>query len=93
MDATAATARDSLRRAGLHPRDVDALLVASEAPPLLTGLAAAVHGRLQLRAQAPAIEVGNACVGFLTALWLARTLVIQYPRILIVCVAVPLARR
>jgi 3-oxoacyl-[acyl-carrier-protein] synthase III len=88
--AEAATAaRDSLAAAALTPADLDLLLTVSEAPPLLAGLAAAVHARLELPAHVPALELGNACSGFLTALWLARALLPQHRRVLIVCVEAP----
>jgi 3-oxoacyl-[acyl-carrier-protein] synthase III len=57
-----------LQEARLLEEEVGALLVTSEAPPLLSGLAAAVHHRLGLRPQTPALEVGGACTGFLAAL-------------------------
>jgi 3-oxoacyl-[acyl-carrier-protein] synthase-3 len=53
---------------------------------LLAGLTAAVHDRLGLKSTAPALEVGGACTGFLAALWLARTLLVQHDIILIVAV-------
>jgi 3-oxoacyl-[acyl-carrier-protein] synthase III len=79
----------SLKNAGLLEEEVGALLVTSEAPPLLAGLAAALHHRLGLRPQTAALEVGGACTGFLAALWLARALVSQVGAVLIVAVEAP----
>jgi 3-oxoacyl-[acyl-carrier-protein] synthase III len=81
--------RASLREAGLLEEEVGALLVTSEAPPLLAGLAASLHQRLKLRPQTPALEVGGACTGFLSALWLARTLVQQVGLVLVVAIEAP----
>jgi 3-oxoacyl-[acyl-carrier-protein] synthase-3 len=80
-----------LKTAGLLEEEVGALLVTSEAPPLLAGLAAALHYRLGLRPQTPALEVGGACTGFLAALWLARALVSRVGAVLIVAVEAPSA--
>src|SRR5207244_4511459 len=66
-------ARACLDEAHLEIDEVGTLLVTSEAPPMLAGLAAAIHHRLGLEQTAVAIEVGNACNGFLTALWLAES--------------------
>src|SRR5262249_50591536 len=57
VQAAADTARSSLVRAGLELADVGALLVTSEAPPMLAGLAAAIHYRLSLKANVPALEI------------------------------------
>jgi 3-oxoacyl-[acyl-carrier-protein] synthase III len=65
------------------------LLVTAEAPPLLAGLAAVVHHGLGLRPQTAALEVGGACTGFLSALWLARRLVAEAGSVLIVSVEAP----
>jgi 3-oxoacyl-[acyl-carrier-protein] synthase-3 len=76
-DALAGAVRagnEALERAGVPVTDVGALLVTSEAPPLLIGLAAALHHRLGLRSTTVALEVGGACTGFLAAVWLARAL-------------------
>ena len=64
-----AAAQDCLAHAGLEVEEVGTVLVTSEAPPLLAGLAAAVHHRLDLPPRAVALEVGGACTGFLAALW------------------------
>jgi 3-oxoacyl-[acyl-carrier-protein] synthase III len=65
---------------------VGALLVTSEAPPLAAGLAAALHARLGLPEQTPALEVGGACVGFLHALWLAGRLLPGVRTVLVLAV-------
>jgi 3-oxoacyl-[acyl-carrier-protein] synthase-3 len=89
VGAAGEAARSSLSRAGLLPEEVGALLVASAAPPLLAGLAAAIHTRAGLSPRTPALEVGGACAGFLSALWLARSLAGQAGTVLIVCVEAP----
>jgi 3-oxoacyl-[acyl-carrier-protein] synthase-3 len=81
--------RDCLERAGLLLEDVGVLLVTSEAPPRLAGLAAAVHHGLGLRPETAALEVGGACTGFLSALWLARRLAADAGGVLIVSVEAP----
>src|SRR5947209_4274400 len=77
LAAAAEAGRACLRDAGLLEEEVGALLVPSQAPPLLAGLAAALHHRLGLRPQTAALAVGGACTGFLAALWLARAWVAQ----------------
>jgi 3-oxoacyl-[acyl-carrier-protein] synthase-3 len=75
LDAASACAADALRNARV-PRDrLGAIITVAEAPPLAVGLAAAVHGRLQLKANTPCYEMGGACTGFLSALSLASTIV------------------
>jgi 3-oxoacyl-[acyl-carrier-protein] synthase-3 len=89
VDAAAETARASLASAGLLPEEIGGLLVTSQAPPLLAGLAAALHQRLELRPQAVALEVGGACTGFLQAVWLARNLTERVGAILIIALEAP----
>jgi 3-oxoacyl-[acyl-carrier-protein] synthase-3 len=85
--AAAATAgRDCLDRTGLLTEEVGALLVTSEAPPLLAGLAAALHHRLDLRPETVALEVGGACTGFLAALWTARALLPRVGAVLVLAI-------
>jgi 3-oxoacyl-[acyl-carrier-protein] synthase-3 len=84
-----AAGRDCLQRAGLLLEDVGTLLVTAEAPPLRAGLAAAVHHGLGLRPETTALEIGGACTGFLSALWLARRLVAEVGSVLIVSVESP----
>ena len=89
LDATARAGREVLEQAAIGTEAIGALLVTSEAPPLLMGLAAAVHARLGLRADVPALEVGGACTGFLSALWLGRALLTRVPVVLLVAVEAP----
>jgi 3-oxoacyl-[acyl-carrier-protein] synthase-3 len=89
VDAAAQAGRECLERAQMQGREVGALLVTSEAPPVLIGLATALHHRLGLPSTAVALETGGACNGFLAALWLARTLVAQVGAVLIVSVEAP----
>jgi 3-oxoacyl-[acyl-carrier-protein] synthase III len=92
QDALAAAAdagQECLQRSGVVMEKVGALLATSEAPPLLAGLAAALHHRLGLRPTSPALEIGGACTGFLAALWLARRLLPSTGAILIVSVEAP----
>jgi 3-oxoacyl-[acyl-carrier-protein] synthase-3 len=86
LSAAADTGRICLERAGLSGAAVGTLLVTSETPPLLLGLAAAIHQRLGLRSNVPALEIGNACTGFLAALWLARDLIARTDCVLIIAV-------
>jgi 3-oxoacyl-[acyl-carrier-protein] synthase-3 len=89
LGAAAGAARDCVQQAGLDPGAVDVLLVTSEAPPLLVGLAAAVHDRLGLSPATVALEMGGACTGFLAALWLGRALLARRGSVLIVAVEAP----
>jgi 3-oxoacyl-[acyl-carrier-protein] synthase-3 len=82
-------ANQCLHNANLTAEDVGGLLVTSEAPPLLTGLAAALHHHLKLPEDAVALEIGNACTGFLTALWLARQLSLPRQHVLIIALETP----
>jgi 3-oxoacyl-[acyl-carrier-protein] synthase-3 len=87
LAAAAEAARACLANVGLLGEEVGVLLVTSEAPPLLAGLAAALHHRLDLRPQAVALETGGACTGFLAALWLAQRFVAE--AVLVVAVEAP----
>ncbi|HEY7314558.1 MAG TPA: 3-oxoacyl-[acyl-carrier-protein] synthase III C-terminal domain-containing protein [Gemmataceae bacterium] len=89
LDAAARTANDCLRQAGLSSRMVSALLVTSEAPPVLTGLAAAIHQRLGFSAEVAALEIGGACTGFLAAMWAARRLLADGGAVLVLAVEAP----
>jgi 3-oxoacyl-[acyl-carrier-protein] synthase-3 len=89
LAAAAEAGGDALRQAGLAIEDVGALLVTSEASPLLAGLAAALHHRLGLRPGTVALEVGGACTGFLAALWLARLLLPQTGAVLVLAIEAP----
>jgi 3-oxoacyl-[acyl-carrier-protein] synthase-3 len=77
------------RRAGLKSDEVGALLVTSEAPPVLLGLGAALHHRLGLRPSAVPVEVGGACTAFLMAIWLARSLLPRTGPILVIALEAP----
>jgi 3-oxoacyl-[acyl-carrier-protein] synthase III len=81
--------QECLTRSGLLPEEVGVLLVTSEAPPLLIGLAAALHHRLELRPTTPTLEVGGACTGFLAALWLGHHLLPRTGAVLTVAVEAP----
>jgi 3-oxoacyl-[acyl-carrier-protein] synthase-3 len=89
LAAVAEAGAACLGATGLLVEEVGALLVTSEAPPLLAGLAAALHHRLGLRPQTPALEVGGACCGFLAALWLARVLVSSVETVQVLAVEAP----
>lgn len=89
LDAATGTAQDCLRQAGLSPDAVGALLVTSEAPPLPTGLAAALHARLGLPVRSAALEIGGACTGFLSALWTAQSLLANTTAVLVIAVETP----
>jgi 3-oxoacyl-[acyl-carrier-protein] synthase-3 len=78
-----------LESAGLLSDEVGTLLVTGEAPPLPVGLAAALHGRLDLRPETVAFDVGGGCTGFLQALWLAQSLVVRHGAVLILAVEAP----
>lgn len=89
VEAAAGVGRASLEAAGLLVEEVGGLLVTSQAPPLLAGLAAAIHQHLNLPPRTVALEVGGACTGFLQALWLARSLIERLETIVIIAVEAP----
>jgi 3-oxoacyl-[acyl-carrier-protein] synthase III len=89
VSAAAEAGRECLARAGALVEEVGALLVTAEAPPLLVGLAAALHHRLGLRPETAALEVGGACTGFLAALWLGQRLLSGTGAVLVVSVEAP----
>jgi 3-oxoacyl-[acyl-carrier-protein] synthase-3 len=89
LAAAAEAACECLNSSGVLFSEIGTLLVTAEAPPLLAGLAAALHHRLRLRPTTTALEVGGACTGFLTALWLARALLPRVGPVLIVSVEAP----
>jgi 3-oxoacyl-[acyl-carrier-protein] synthase-3 len=89
ISAAVDAAQRCLQHAGLKVEEIGALLVTSETPPLLAGLGAALHHRLGLANDAVSLEIGNACNGFLTALWVARRLALSRPNGLIVAIEVP----
>jgi 3-oxoacyl-[acyl-carrier-protein] synthase-3 len=89
LTAAANAGWDCLDQGGIATSRVGLLLVTAEAPPLLTGLAAALHHRLGLRSGAGAVEVGGACSGFLAACRLAQALAAQIGTVLIIAVEAP----
>jgi 3-oxoacyl-[acyl-carrier-protein] synthase-3 len=89
LAAAAGCAREALERCGVPHEEVGALLVTAEAPPMLAGLAADLHQRLNLSPRTVALETGGACTGFLAALWLARALLPQAGIVAIVAVESP----
>jgi 3-oxoacyl-[acyl-carrier-protein] synthase-3 len=86
LAAAAEAGQVCLEQAGWKAEDVEGLLVTSDAPPVLMGLAASLHHRLRLGANAVALDVGGACTGFLTALWTAQALLPQRQTILVLAV-------
>jgi 3-oxoacyl-[acyl-carrier-protein] synthase-3 len=86
LAVAAATGVRCLELAGVTAQDLEALLITSEAPPVPTGLAAAIHHRMGLPADTTALEIGGACTGFLAALWTARRLLSEAAMVLIVAV-------
>ncbi len=89
LDAAAETGRECLEAARLLPEEIGVLLTTSEAPPLAVGLAAALHHRLNLRPQVPALEIGGACVGFLAGLRVGSALGKELGPVLLVAVEAP----
>ena len=92
LQAAAEAGRQSLQQAGLLVEQVGALLVTSQAPPMLAGLAAALHHRMDLRPGTVALEIGGACTGYLAALWTARTILPQVGVALVIAVEAPSRR-
>jgi 3-oxoacyl-[acyl-carrier-protein] synthase-3 len=86
LAAAAEAGQECLATTDLLREEIGALLVTSEAPPLLTGLAAALHHRLDLRPETVALEIGGACTGFLAALWTARALLPRVGPVLVLAV-------
>jgi 3-oxoacyl-[acyl-carrier-protein] synthase-3 len=86
LTATAEAGRACLDQAGLTTEDVGALLVTSEAPPMLVGLAAALHAQLHLGPKTVALEIGGACTGFLHALWTGQALLPRVQVVLVIAV-------
>jgi 3-oxoacyl-[acyl-carrier-protein] synthase-3 len=89
LAAAASAGRECLERAGVPAAAVGAVLVTGEAPPMLTGLAPALHHRLRLRSAAAAVEVGGACTGFLAAVRLAQGMFPGTGAVLIIAVEAP----
>lgn len=86
---TSRAVRQCLDSVDVPMKGIEALLVTSEAPPMYPGCAAALHHHLGLPASCPAIEVGNACMGFLSAMWTAQHLLVQRDAVVIVSVEAP----
>jgi 3-oxoacyl-[acyl-carrier-protein] synthase-3 len=89
LDAAAQTGKASLEKAALPAGASVVLLVTSEAPPELIGLAAALHQRLGLSCHTAAVELGGACTGFLAALWTAQRLLVDADAVLIPAIEAP----
>jgi 3-oxoacyl-[acyl-carrier-protein] synthase-3 len=89
LTAAARAAQVSLRLTSVAVEGIGALIVTSEAPPLLAGTAAALHHRLGLKADTPALEVGGACTGFLASLWTAQALLSRAVYVLVIAVEAP----
>jgi 3-oxoacyl-[acyl-carrier-protein] synthase-3 len=89
LEAAGAAVRSCLEQAGAHLSEVGALLVASEAPALLLGQAAALHHHLGVAPSVIAVEVGGACTGFLMAIGLARALLARAGLVLVVALEAP----
>ncbi len=89
LDAACSAATQAMDACGVVANQIDALLVTSEAPPMLAGLAAALHHRLGLPVGAIALEIGGACTGFLASLWLARELLQRADCVLILTLEAP----
>lgn len=89
LAATAAAGRACLEENAFDVQALAALLVTSEAAPRPLGLAAALHARIGLPANTPALEVGGACTGLLHSLWLGQHLVRPGGAVLIAAVEAP----
>lgn len=77
-DAATRAARAALERAQVAPGEVDLLINASVCRDFLEpSVACLVHGNLRLRPSCLNFDVGNACLGFLTAMTVAGSLVEQ----------------
>jgi 3-oxoacyl-[acyl-carrier-protein] synthase-3 len=89
LDAAATAALECLARAKTARDSVSVLLATGEAPPVAVGLAQALHARIGLPAGCVALEVGGACTGLVTALWLGRRFLNAGGSALIVAVEAP----
>jgi 3-oxoacyl-[acyl-carrier-protein] synthase-3 len=89
LAAAAEAAAEALAQARIDSKQVSALLLTSEAPPLLPGLGAALHARLGLSPGAVALEVGGASAGFLMMLWTGQSLLGQHAHLLLITVEAP----
>jgi 3-oxoacyl-[acyl-carrier-protein] synthase-3 len=89
IDAAAAAAHECLERSGTPREAISVLLATGEAPPMAVGLAQALHARIGLPAACIALEIGGACTGLVTALWLGSRLLSAGGAILVVAVEAP----
>ncbi len=89
LDAAAEAGRECLEGTGTTRKDVSVLLATGEAPPVAVGLAQALHARLGLSPACVALEVGGACAGLVTALWLGQRLLTTGGALLVVAVEAP----
>jgi 3-oxoacyl-[acyl-carrier-protein] synthase-3 len=89
LAAAAEAGRECCATASVPVKEIGALLVTSEAPPLVTGLGAALHHRLELSPGVPALEVGGACTGTLAAFWAAQALLHCVKAVLVIAVEAP----
>lgn len=68
-DMGAKAAKNALKSAGLHPRDIDLVVVGTVTPDMaFPSTACFIQSRLGVRAGAAAFDVSAACSGFLYAL-------------------------
>jgi 3-oxoacyl-[acyl-carrier-protein] synthase-3 len=89
LDAAARAAVACCAKASVAVAETTALVVVAEAPPQAVGLAAAVHHRLGLPAGCPALEMGGACTGFLSAMWCARRILSAGGAVLLLAIEAP----
>lgn len=66
--------RQVLRNTGEEPEDLDWILAASETHHAYPSLSAILHGRLQLRENCNALDVGSGCLALLQAFAVAQAL-------------------
>ena len=89
LQSTTRAALSCLHESATPATVLAALLVTSEAPPRPLGLAAALHARMGLPGDVPALEIGGACTGLLHSLWLGRRLARPGAAVLLVAVEAP----
>lgn len=69
--------REVLHNAGEKPEDLDWILAASETHHAYPSLSAILHGRLRLRENCNALDVGSGCLALLQALAVAQALLMS----------------
>ena len=69
--------REALHNAGEKPEDLDWILAASETHHAYPSLSAILHGRLRLRENCNALDVGSGCLALLQALAVAQALLMS----------------